>query len=288
MSCEATKLALGGLDNCDEWPSLPKAGFWTPKGFTIPAATAADPAALKTFIQAAMFNVDVTQRIYLFPDFGKITDVSEAKVRVSTSSGKTIPVREGLKRFDIEWYISVCHHRAQYTHRTKGGRFFFIDFSDKSVWTKNSDDDFSGYAISLFDTDSIKFNDGANPSISPAFLELSNPNEINKAIYMADFSFFGELDVLTDVLVTQGTSTTSIIKVTINQLCDNTPVSGLVTADFQVKTTAGAAQTVTAAAVSGSPGTYNLSGTSLATGTVQVLSTSGYESAVTIVTVPHA
>ena len=288
MACDIEKLALG-LSNCNEWPSLPKAGIWTPGDFTIPAATAADAALLKTYMQDALLDVDTSARIYQFPIFDKITDVSEAKVRVQQSSGRTIPVREGLKRFDIEWSINICLHRATYTHRSRNGRWIFIDSDDNYIVTKNSDGDFAGFKVSLFDTDSIKFNDGANPSISPAFLELANPNEINKSVYMVPAAFTDELNILTDVEISQGTSTTSIIKVTVTQTCDGTPVSGLVTADFVVKKTSdGSTQTITAAEVSGSPGTYNLSGTSLATGTVAILSTSGYEMAATAVTVPHA
>jgi hypothetical protein len=287
MSCEITKLALS-LANCNEWPAFPKAGIWTPNDFVIPAATAADETLLNAYMQAALLTTVVANRIYQFPEWDKLDDVSEAKIRVNQASGRTVPVREGLKRFDIEWSINICLHRAMYTHRTRTGRWIFIDSNDKYILTKNSDGDFTGYKISLFDTDSIKFNTGAAPSISPAFLELANPNELNKDIYMATADFTDELDILTDVGITQGTSTTSIIKVTVLQNCDATPVEGLVTADFLVKTAAGAVQTVTAAAVSGSPGTYNLSGTSLATGTVAVLSTSGFEAAATVVTVPHA
>lgn len=286
MSCEITKLALA-LANCNEWPALPKAGIWTPNDFTIPAATAAVPATLKTYIQAALLTTSLSGRIYQFPIWDKITDSSEAKVRVQQASGRTVPVREGLKRFDIEWSINICLHRAMYTHRTRTGRWIFIDSNDNYILTKNSDGDFSGYKISLFDTDSIKFNDGANPSISPAFLELANPNELNKAIYMATADFTDELNILTDVEVTQVTGSTTVLKVTVLQTCDATPVEGLVTADFQVKKASdGSTQTVTAATVSGSPGTYTLTGTSLATGTVAVLSTSGYEAAATVVTVP--
>jgi hypothetical protein len=231
--------------------------------------------------------IALTARNYQYPIFDKITDSSEAKVRVQQSSGRTIPVREGLKRFDIEWSINICLHRAMYTHRTRTGRWIFIDSNDNYIVTKNSDGDFSGFKISLFDTDSIKFNDGSNPSISPAFLELANPNEINQAIYMIPAAFTDELDILTDVTLTEVTGTTTVITVDVKQTCDDTPVLGLVTANFQVKKTSdGSTQTIVAAAVSATPGRYTLTGTALATGTIAILSTSNYEALATAFTVP--
>lgn len=284
MSCEIRKLSVG-LADCNEWPALPKAGIWTPNDFVIPAATAAVAATLKTYMQTALLAL--TGRNYQYPIFDKITDNSEAKVRVQQSSGRTIPVREGLKRFDIEWSINICLHRAMYTHRTRTGRWIFIDSDDNYIVTQNSDGDYSGFKVSLFDTDSIKFNDGANPSISPAFLELANPNEINRSIYMIPALFTDELDILTDVTVTEVTGTTTVITVDVAQSCDDTPVLGLVTANFQVKKTSdGSTQTIVAAAVSATPGRYTLTGTSLATGTIAILSTSNYEALATAFTVP--
>lgn len=287
MGCEIKKLSVG-LSNCNEWPSLPKAGIWTPNDFVIPATTAAVPATLKTYMQAALLNVSTSVRIYQYPIFDKITDVSEAKVRVQQSSGRTIPVREGLKRFDVEWSINICLHRAMYTHRARNGRWIFIDSDDNYIVTKNTDGDFSGFKISLFDTDSIKFNDGANPSISPAFLELANPNELNKSVYMIPAPFTDELDILTDVTVTEVTGTTTVITVDVAQTCDDTPVLGLVTANFKVlKASDGSTQTIVAAAVSATPGRYTLTGTALATGTIAILSTSNYEADATVFTVPY-
>jgi len=238
-------------------------------------------------MQAALTTTTVANRIYQYPIMDKVTDVSEAKVRVNLQTGRTVPVREGLKRFDIAWMLNMCLHRAMFTHRTRTGRWIFVDFNDKYVFTKQTTGVFSGFKISLFDTDSIKFNDGANPSESPAFLELANPNELNQNGYMTDASFTDELNILADVTVTQVAGTTTVITVDVKISCDDTPVLGLVTADFQVKTTAGATQTIVAAAVSATPGRYTLTGTSLATGTVQVLSSSLYESAVTVETVPY-
>jgi hypothetical protein len=286
MSCETKKKSVG-LSECNEWPSQIKTGIWTPNDFVIPAATAASPVLLKAFMQAALITTTESSRIYQYPIMDKVTDVSEAKVRVQQSSGRTIPVREGLKRFDIEWSINICLHRAMFTHRTRTGRWIIVDFNDDYVFTKNTDGDFSGFKVSLFDTDSIKFNTGSEPSISPAFLELANPNELNQNGYMTDASFTDELDILTDVTVTEVTGTTTVITVDVKQTCDATPVLGLVTANFLVKKTSdGSTQTVVAAAVSATPGRYTLTGTALATGTIAILSTSNYEALATAFTVP--
>lgn len=285
MACVTRKKSLGA-NNCNEWPSLPKAGIWTPNNFVIPAATAADSDLLKTFMQAALL-VSTSARIYQFPEFDKITDVSEAKVRVQQSSGRTIPVREGLKRFDIEYSINICMHRAMYTHRTRTGRWIFIDSDNNYILNKRTDGDFQGYKISLLDTDSIKFNDGANPSISPVFLELADPNEINKDIYMAEAPFTNELDLIVDVNVTVVTITDAgDIDILVATDCDATGVSGLALADFEYLNAAGTPVTITARTESASvPGQYKLtqSGDLFVDGTVNiktpsVLSIQAYES----------
>jgi len=283
MACDVTVLSVG-LSNCNELPSLPKLMIWTPDSFEITAAQAAVSADLQTAMQDALLAL--SGRNYQYPIFDKFTDVSEAKVRVQQSSGRTIPVREGLKRFDIEYSINVCLHRAMYTHRRRNGRIILVDYDNNYIVTKKSNGNYSGFKLSLFDTDSIKFNDGANPSISPVFVELASPAEINQAVYMVPATFTDELDILTDVTVTKVTATSTVFTVDIATTCDATPVLGLVTADFQVKTAAGAAQVVVAAAVSATPGRYTLTGTGLVTGTVAVLSTSGYEALATVITQP--
>ncbi len=283
MACDVTVLSVG-LSNCNEWPSLPKLPIWTPDDFEITAAQAADASLLQTAMQTALLAL--SGRNYQYPIFDKFTDVSEAKVRVQQSSGRTIPVREGLKRFDIEYSINVCLHRAMYTHRRRNGRIILVDSDNNYIVTKKSNGNYAGFKLSLFDTDSIKFNDGANPSISPVFIELASPAEINQAVYMIPAAFTDELDILTDVTVTKVTATSTVFTVDVATTCDQTPVLGLVTADFQVKTAAGAAQVVVAAAVSGTPGRYTLTGTGLVTGTVAVLSTSGYEALATVITQP--
>lgn len=291
MSCETTVLSLA-VSNCAEWPDMPKAFIETPNGFVIPKATAEDPDLLKAFIQAAILDTP-SLRVFVWPDFDTFDDVSEAKVRVNRPSGKTVPVRDGLKRFDIGYSISMCLHRAMFTHRRRNGRMIIILSSNKYLLNKRTDGDYQGYRISLLDTASLKLNTGAEPSTSPVFIELSDPNELDQHGYMVDASFQSELDILTDVTITQISGTTTVLKVTVLQTCDGTPVEGLVTLDFVVKKADGTSQTVTAAAVAGSPGTYTLTGTALVTGTVNLvapdaLSIQAYDAGITptVVTVP--
>lgn len=283
MACVIVKKSLGA-NNCNEWPELPKAFIWTPANFVIPAAIAAVEADLQEYIQDALL-VSGSARIYQFPEFDKFTDASEAKVRVQQASGRTIPVREGLKRFDIEYSINICMHRAMYSHRTRTGRIIIIDSANKYIVNKRTDGDFQGYKLSLLDTDSIKFNDGANPSISPVFMELADPNEINRDIYMIDAPFTNELSLIVDVEISVvGTPSATSIVVDVATECDNTALSGLVVADFVKTITAGSTQTITSATESSTvPGRYSLVGTGWTTGYINlkspsVLSIQAYES----------
>jgi hypothetical protein len=288
MSCNTDKKNLG-LSECNEFPSLIKTMFETPDGFSIPAATAKDPVALEAFLQAAMVAVPAS-RIYLWPDLDGVEDVSEAKVRVQRATGRSIPVRDGLKRWNFGISQNLCLHKAMYSHRTRKGRIILIDVNNKYFMTTNSDGSYSGFKISLLDTDNIKFNTGAEPSESPIFLELANPDEMNKSGVMGDAGFVYELSRLTDVAITQVSGSTTKIVVDIAQTCDGTKLNGLVLADFILKTTAGTAQTITS--ITESNGTYTLNGTGWVTGTLELrpaatLSVKAYEiAAPVVVTIP--
>jgi hypothetical protein len=288
--CEDDEVKNLYLSKCNEFPSLIKTIIETDNNFVIPAATAADPVALKTFIQAALV-AGIATRIYLWPDFDTVENQAEAKVRVQRATGRTVPVRDGLQRWLFGVSQNLCLHIAMFTHRRRGGRAILIDINNKYFATKNSDGDVQGFAISLLDTDNIKFNDGANPSESPIFLELADPNEMNKNGIMGDASFVSSLDRLTDVVIEQVSGSTTKIVVKVTQPCDGVEVAGLVVGDFVLKTTSGTTQTISS--VTSVAGVYTLNGTGLATGTLALvapasLSIQAYELAggPVVVTVP--
>ncbi len=287
MACSVEDIKNLGLSNCNELPGLLNGMIETPTSFVIPAATlTSGDAAVQAYLEAALVNVSQPSRIYVWPDFKLVEDISVAPVYEDTPLAY-LSVQDNKYRFRFSISENLCLHKAMYTHKRQNGRVFLRDANGYLIGTLLSNGDFAGLSIQLLNPEGFKFNDGSVSTKSPIVVALASSIELNKNGYMYNASdFIDELESIVDVDVTQIAGTTTVITVEVNTTCDDTAVLGLVTANFSVKTAAGAAQVVTAAAVSGIPGRYTLTGTGLVTGTVAVLSTSEYEAAATVITIP--
>jgi hypothetical protein len=287
MACTPEQIKNLGLSNCNELPGLLNGMIETPQSFVIPAATlASGEAAIKAYLKAALINVTQESRIYVWPDFKLVEDISVAPVYEDTALAY-LAVQDNKYRFRFSISENLCLHKAMYTHRRQNGRVFLRDKAGYLIGTLLSNGDFAGLSIQLLNPEGFKFNDGSVSTKSPVVVALASSAELNKNGYMYNaVNFVDELESIVDVNVTLVTATTTVITVDVATTCDATSVLGLLTASFQVKTTAGAAQTVVAAAVGATPGRYTLTGTGLVTGNMKVLSTSNYESLTTTLTVP--
>lgn len=286
--CDDTKSNLG-LNACNKLPGLFKTMIETPDGFVIPAATAADPAALETFLQAKLLAVPGV-RIFLWPDFDQFTDQSEAAVYQQTPLSYR-KVRDGKYMFLFGITQNLCLHKAMFTHRARTGRILTLDDQNQLFGTLNSDGDVIGFKLEMLDTQKLKFNDGSVATESPIMVVLRNNLEIDQHGVLMDGSFVPSLTRLVDVTITQVSGAASKIIVSVKQSCDGTAVSGLVAGDFILKKADGTSQTITS--LTEAAGVYTLNGSSLVTGTVALvvaasLSIPGYEAPVSpvVVTVP--
>lgn len=263
-----------GLSNCKEWPSNIAGMIETNSDFSIPAATVLlGSAAVQTYLENALLSA-VASRIYKWPPFTNVDDISQEAVYNDTVLAYTA-VRDGNYRFRFSIGQNMCLHKAMYTHRRKNGRVFLIDSTGYLIGTQLSNGDLAGLSIQLLHTEKLKFNDGSVESTSPILVAMSSNIDIDKNGVMFDASaFINELESIVDVdLTVVGTPTATSIVVDVKTVCDDTPVSGLVLADFIKYTTLGATQSITSVTESATvPGRYSLVGSGWTTGTLALRS----------------
>lgn len=266
MACELEEKKNLGLSRCNELPGLLVTGFLTPDDFEIPAATLEDQDLLETFLQNAMLD-PLEDRVYLLPDFSSFENISK-EVAYQDTPHAYRKVANGKYRFRFGISESMCMHRALYTHGANNGRFIPVDDNNKIMVTKKSNGNFAGYRIQMLNPEMFKFNDGSNATESPIVVALRNSLEIDKNGYMASADFIGDLARISDVTIEIISSIATKVKVKVYTTCDKIPVTGLALADFLMLTAAGAAQTISS--ITEVNGTYDLNGTGLVTGTVEL------------------
>lgn len=276
LTCDSDKKNLG-LSKCNKLPSLPKTMFTTGDDFVIPEATAGDPVALEAFLQDALLE----KEIYLWPDFVNFTDQSQEATYQDTALSY-VKVKDGNYRFLFGISENLCLHKNMYSHRARQGRVLIVDVENQILGTQDSNGDVRGLKIQMLDTQKLKFNDGSVATESPILVALKDNLEVDKSGVLMDGSFVGTLNRVTDVDIVVVSSIATKVIVTVKTECDQTEVSGLVVADFTLLTAGGAAQTITSV-TEPSPGRYELNGTGLVTGTVNikapdVLTIEAYES----------
>lgn len=273
---------LNGQDNigkssCKKLPQLIKGMITTPDDFSLTFVEAASATAWQAALLAAR-----TSRIYLWPTAISIESVPEEAVYEDTPLA-TIAVRDGRYRFRFSFRENLQLHKAMYSHKNFSGRVFFIDNENKIIGTELTDGKFAGFSLDLLNSEKLMFNDGSASSKTPVYVSLEDNRELDESGAMVSGTFLKTLVPLTTVDLTVNTATASNINVSVKSSLDLEGVLGLVVADFVLKTSAGAAQTITAV-TDNEDGTYDLAGTTLVSGTLNlvaasVLSVKGYESA---------
>lgn len=232
MGCVTRKKNLG-KSLCFKMPTLPKCMITTPSDFKLVLADYATEAALKTAIQNLILN-PINSRGYMFPQFLTFENLSEAAIYNDSPLG-VIPVRDGQYRFKFGVHKNLCTHRAMFTHRAVGeGRVFILDM-DNNLWGVEdvATGDVRGFQISLIHTEKLMISDGSSPSISPVYVCLADNEELDGSGILLDASSLNTVERLTDVdIAAAGAIAAASFKVDVKQSCDETPVSGLLVADF--------------------------------------------------------
>jgi len=267
LQCADDNLNIG-VSSCKKLPQQPKAIITTPAGFSLTAAEIQDPTAWQNAMIAAK-----GVRIYLFPPVVVFENISEAAV-YEEGSLADIAVRDGRYKFRLSVQENLNLHKNIFSHKNFTGRVWILD--DKNQLTAMSDDGeltFKGFTIGLFNPEKLTFNDGSLASKTPIYLSLADNLELDETGVIFDAAFINSLIRLTTVdllvLAVPAPSATGFTVSVLSEL-DNTPILGLVLADFVLLDAAGAAQTITVLNDNGD-GTYDVTGVGLVTGTINLV-----------------
>lgn len=292
MACEIEDKKNMGLVSCNEFPGLIVGMIETEDDFSIAAADLDDEDAVRDALQDALLD-DIADRIFYWPDFDTFENISEDAV-YQESPIKRRRVRDGQYRFRFGITQNLCIHKAMFTHRRTNGRVFLIDQNGYLIGTELSNGNFAGFKLAMLNTEKLRFNDGSVTSESPVVVDLANNIELDKNGMMFDASgFISELHRIVDVYLTIVSATTSEIVVDVKQVCDETPVSGLIVDDFNLTDNDnGASHAITTSTPHPTiAGRYTLAGTSFEASVLNldppdVLSIQAYESIAGVAVAP--
>lgn len=261
-----------------------------PADFEATEVQAADP----DFWQSLLFNANPDDRGYLFPAAANMESASE-ETTYAQNPLKDVKVRDGKYMFRFLHDVDLCTHQNMRSHSGNGGRVIFFDIENNCIGTENSAGNFTGLNISLFNVEKMRLNDGTNPTYTPVYIVLKDNKDLDERGWIVDGAFVNDLTPVTDVELTITQQTTALIKVSVKGKCDGVAISGLANiANFILKTTAGAAQTilsVTEDAVVSGLYTLNKDAVNFADGSLDlaapaVLTVKGYEADAIVVDIP--
>jgi hypothetical protein len=256
-----------GLVRCNKLPDMPKGMIVTPKAFELTPEEAINPT-----VWQAKLLLTPGVRIHLWPEFDGIEDVStEAAYDQSVLSDLVADMGKYAWRAMISQ--NLCLHKAMFSHSGKGDRVFLWDKKNFLVGKLNAAGNFQGFKMSLLNTEKLKLGDGSVATKTPVYIVLRDHLELDQNGTMVDGSFVNDLLEIVDVtLEVVGTPIAATIVVDVMLSCDESPLVGLIAADFLVLTTAGATQAKTAAESATVPGRYTLTaGTTFVDGTVTLV-----------------
>lgn len=256
-----------GTGRCLALPGMIRGIIETPASFKATAAQIAD----QTFWQAAITD-SANTRIWLWPLFSDIPEDRKTETVYEENPVSYDKVIDGRYRWLGKISKSLCFHKAAFTHNGKGNRLWLLVTSKTSgmniigTYVGDNESDvaqYSGFTADLVNVENLEFNNGSVSSKTPIVIALEDPSEVNHDVYgafMFAAQFIKLLSPLTDVtLEVVGTPTTTEIVVDVSVTCDETPVTGLVAADFSVLTTAGVTQLISTVAESSTvPGRYTI------------------------------
>lgn len=251
----ATKKKNFGNVNCDLLPGMLKGMIETPLDFSFTADEAEDP----DFWQEALLAT-VKNRPVVWPDFITNETISTEAVYEDLPLG-FIPVRDGNYRWRFGIKKNLCLHKKMFSRRTSSARVLMLDINAQALATiRTKDGKYQGLRVDQINTEKLLISDGSVSSKSPLVVALKDNTEIDQRGIMFDASFFGDLNLLTDVTIEIISIDEDEIKVSVFADCDGTLIEGLLTADFLPKDVDGVAQAKTV--VETSPGFYTITATS--------------------------
>ena len=250
-----------GRSKLDKLPGLIKYLIIVPNDFELADADIASADALITALNAA-FKAAYADRAFLYPPFVKSEDVSEEAIR-EDSPLSLIDVRPGQYRFKLHVSKNMFIHKAIATHKyINEGRAILIDLENKICLTTKANGKHTGQRIALVSPEKMDMSDGSNSTTSPIYVCLADNKEWDENGKLLDGSLVvGDLEPLTDVKIeVAGAFAAATFKVDVKVESDNTPVSGLLLADFKMYAADGVTEQVINAVAEDAnvPGRYTI------------------------------
>lgn len=268
-----------GLAKCRALPQLFKRFITVPKSFSV---TYADAITQSTW-QDLLKNPKVT-RGYLFPLAKNIESLPQ-EATYSENQLSTSLQFQGRHRFRMHFEDGMYNHRQMASHRLAVDNIVLIDNNDVAYMTSlDSGANLRGFTVDLFNPEKMMFNNQTDPTRSPIYISLENYKELDDRGFIFSMPFINDLHPLTDVslrVVGTPTATEIVVKVFFTETEDEDtpdneiPVLGLVMADFDLTTTAGADQNSTISGVTDNEdGTYTIAGTAMTSGLINLVASS--------------
>lgn len=253
----------------------------TPKDFQFADM---DSALVESNYQDAFEQV--SDRVYCLPFIINSEDQSEDMIREEFPGGESLVVREGNVAEMLYMHLSVGDYRKLRTYNNKTFRAIEIDSEGNIRGTTPDETVFTGYEVTEFYVGKIQRTAGDVVPKVPVFIKYREPSELSDNLVVLQPRELTtnawdprDLDGLIDVELTVNTATSTNINVTATAYLKGEPLAGFDEITDWILATG---QTITGVTDNGD-GTYDLAGTGLVSGTINLaasadLSMDGYES----------
>jgi hypothetical protein len=228
----------------------------------------------------------ISDRCFVLPYVYENEDNSEEAVRQDFPGGDTLEIRPGRYASRDKFHLSVADMKKMASFNNKEWRMFKIDANGNIQGTSPDDVVFKGFELTEFNVEKMNQTIGDVKRLVPVYYKEREPSEwTDQPVVIRPLKLSAspwdprDLDGLTDVEITVNTATSTNINVTVTAYLKGVLISGFDEVADWILTTA---QTITGV-TDNNNGTYDLAGTGLVTGTINLaasadLSQDGYES----------
>jgi len=230
------------------------------------------------------------EEVFPMPFVYENEDVSGEAVYQDFAGGDSLKVRDGNQAEKLKLHLSVADMRKLQSYKNKSWRMFIIDENGNILGTSPDSTVFKGFELTTFEVEKMNVTIGDVKRMVPIYYKFREINEWLKfgiALRPLDLSSDAfdprDFDGLTDVELTINSQTSSKIIVNAEAYLKGVALPGFdEVTDWVLLDSSGDAQTITTV-TDNSDGTYDLEGTGLVTGTLDLaepedLSQDGYKS----------
>ena len=169
----------------------------------------------------------------LFPYLGiyNFEQATPENERATSSTGVMSAIRDGKPQFSFSFDRGGCFHKSLYNKRGSNRWDLAILFETGVLLALNSDDTVSGFNMGLFDVDTFRLQQGTDPQISTAVVQLLDSYQFNANHQFFTWDSLGvnlsQIQGVIDVSIIysdEGPTTTDEIPVRVVSACNNDDV----------------------------------------------------------------